>query len=502
MSDLIDDPQPGENAPEFTVSEISGALKKTIEGAFGRVRVRGEVGRVMLARSGHLYFDVKDDRSVLAAVSWKGQVSRLSIKPEEGMEVIVTGKLTTFGSQSKYQLNVDDVVVAGEGALMAMLEKRKKVLAAEGLFAPERKKKLPFLPEVIGVVTSPSGAVIRDILHRLRDRFPRKVLIWPVAVQGEACAPQVAAAIEGFNRMQPGGALPRPDLLIVARGGGSIEDLWGFNEEIVARAAAASDIPLISAVGHETDTTLIDYVSDLRAPTPTAAAEHAVPVRLEMLAWTEEQGTRLTRSLEQALTQRGQRLRDLARALPRVETLLDNPRQRLDTVSHKLPAALRSMTQTRRVKLTEASAGLRPRVLTARLAPMRDRLGMVASRLDPDRITDANKRRTVEITGLSARLDRAFLANTKRHGDRLSSLERMRQTLGYTETLKRGYAVVRGDGDVVTTQVAAAQAKSLEIEFADGRLALDGAATSAVKPIKPATKPKPKKDAPDQGSLF
>ncbi len=502
MSDLIDDPTPGQNAPEFTVSEISGAVKKTIEGAFGRVRVRGEVGRVMLARSGHLYFDVKDDRSVLAAVSWKGQVSRLSIRPEEGMEVIVTGKLTTFGSQSKYQLNVDDVVVAGEGALMAMLEKRKKALAAEGLFAPERKKKLPFLPEVIGVVTSPSGAVIRDILHRLRDRFPRKVLIWPVAVQGESCAPQVAAAIEGFNRLTPGGALPRPDLLIVARGGGSIEDLWGVNEEIVARAAAASEIPLISAVGHETDTTLIDFVSDLRAPTPTAAAEHAVPVRMELLAWTEEQGTRLTRSLEQALTQRGQRLRDMARALPRPDTLLDTPRQRLDNASHKLPSALRHLTQHRRVKLSEASAGLRPRVLTARIAPMRDRLAMAATRLDPSRITDANKRRALDMTNLSARLDRAFRANTKSHNDRLLALERMRQTLGYTETLKRGYAVVRGDGHVVTSQVAAAKAKALEIEFADGRLALDGGASPQPSPQSPTRKAKPKKDAPDQGSLF
>ncbi|MBR9843033.1 MAG: exodeoxyribonuclease VII large subunit, partial [Rhodobacteraceae bacterium] len=337
MSDLIDSPVEGENAPEFSVSEISGALKRTIEGAFGRVRVRGEVGRVMLARSGHLYFDVKDDRSVLAAVSWKGQVSRLSIMPEEGMEVIVTGKLTTFGSQSKYQINVDDVAVAGEGALMAMLEKRKKQLAAEGLFAPERKKPLPYLPEIIGVVTSPSGAVIRDILHRLRDRFPRKVLIWPVAVQGEQCAAQVAAAIEGFNKLLPGGAMPRPDLLIVARGGGSIEDLWGFNEEIVARAAAASDIPLISAVGHETDTTLIDFVSDQRAPTPTAAAEMAVPVRRDLLGWTEEQGGRLTRALVDGISRRSQRLGDLSRALPSGEALLQTPRQRLDRSAENLP---------------------------------------------------------------------------------------------------------------------------------------------------------------------
>jgi len=275
VMDLIDEPENAGNTPEFTVSELSGAVKRAIEGEFGHVRVKAEVGRVVRARSGHLYFDLKDDRNVVACTTWKGQVSALSVIPEEGMEVVVHGRMTTFGSQSKYQLNATEVAVAGVGALMAMLDKRKKVLEAEGLFAPERKQNLPFLPDVIGVVTSPTGAVIRDILHRLRDRFPRKVLVWPVAVQGKECAPQVARAIEGFNAMTTGGALPRPDLLIVARGGGSIEDLWGFNEEVVARAAAASDIPLISAVGHETDTTLIDFVSDRRAPTPTAAAEIA-----------------------------------------------------------------------------------------------------------------------------------------------------------------------------------------------------------------------------------
>ena len=224
MSDLIDDPAPGQNAPEFSVSEISGAVKRVIEGEFGRIRVRGEVGRVFRARSGHLYYDIKDDRNVLACTTWKGQISSLSVAPEEGLEVVVTGRLTTFGAQSKYNMNVDEMAVAGVGALMAMLEKRKKALEAAGLFAQERKTPLPYLPEIIGVVTSPSGAVIRDILHRLRDRFPRKVLIWPVAVQGDRCAPEVTAAIEGFNRLTPGGALPRPDLLIVARGGGSIED--------------------------------------------------------------------------------------------------------------------------------------------------------------------------------------------------------------------------------------------------------------------------------------
>ena len=313
MTDLLEDDTPG-NAPEFTVSEISGAVKRTIEGSFAHVRVRGEVGRLSRPRSGHIYLDLKDDRSVLASVIWKGVSARLATQPEEGMEVIATGRLTTFPGQSKYQLVIEDIRPAGMGALMAMLEKRKAALAAEGLFAEERKQKLPFLPEVIGVVTSPSGAVIRDILHRLRDRFPRKVLIWPVAVQGAKCAPEVAAAIRGFNAF-PVGRLPRPDLLIVARGGGSLEDLWGFNEEAVVRAAAESAIPLISAVGHETDTTLIDYASDRRAPTPTAAAEMAVPVRLDLLNWVGDQGARATRAATQAVALRRQRLGDLARGL-------------------------------------------------------------------------------------------------------------------------------------------------------------------------------------------
>ncbi len=521
MSDLLEDSPPGDNAPEFSVSEISGAVKKTIEGAFGRVRVRGEVGRVFKARSGHLYYDIKDDKNVLSCTTWKGQAARLSVQPEEGLEVIVTGKLTAFGAQSKYNLNVEEVEVAGEGALMAMLEKRKKMLAAEGLFSDERKRRLPYLPDVIGVITSPSGAVIRDILHRLRDRFPRKVLIWPVAVQGAACAPEVARAIEGFNALTSGGSMPRPDLLIVARGGGSIEDLWGFNEEIVARATAASDIPLISAVGHETDTTLIDFVSDLRAPTPTAAAEHAVPVRLELMAWTDEQGARLSRSVSQAVMMRGQRLRDVARALPRADTLLDGPRQRLDQASLRLPTALRAMTQTRRVKLSEISAGLRPRVLTARLEPMRDRLLTTGARLGPalgraagekrrelDRLTprldaarlvEANGKRHDGLADLGARLDRAFATNTGKHRDRLNALNRMRQTLGYTETLKRGYAVVRGADGVVTTKKAAAKAGALEIEFSDGRLSMGEGAPAKAKPAKTQ---KPKPETPDQGSLF
>ena len=513
MSDLIDDPIPGENAHEFSVTEISGAVKRVIEGEFGRVRVRGEVGRVFPARSGHLYFDLKDQRNVLAAVSWKGQVAGLTVKPEEGMEVVATGRLTTFGSQSKYQLNVDDIRPAGVGALMAMLEKRKKELAAEGLFDEDRKRPLPFLPDVIGVVTSPSGAVIRDILHRLRERFPRKVLVWPVAVQGEACAPQVAAAIEGFNALTPGGALPRPDLLIVARGGGSIEDLWGFNEEVVARAAAASEIPLISAVGHETDTTLIDFVSDKRAPTPTAAAELAVPVRLDLLGWTEGQGNRLTNAATRALGQRRQRLADLARALPRPETLAADARQTLDFLSDRLPRALRLAAQTKRLHLGDVAAALRPATLRqglvrraerlsqwgTRLVPALDRarrhgtrdLDRLAIRLRPEALTRDLARKQTDLARLSSRFSAAATAQIDRWDKRLDTLDRLRLSLGYEATLNRGYAVVRDGDEVVTRKARAEQATALEIQFADGRLKLGA---------KPARKSK--SEPPEQGSLF
>ncbi|MCI5039950.1 MAG: exodeoxyribonuclease VII large subunit, partial [Donghicola eburneus] len=358
--DLFEDEAPGGNAPEFTVSEVSGAVKRMIEGEFSHIRIRAEIGRVSFPRSGHVYLDLKDDKSVLASVIWKGVASRLPTRPEEGLEVIATGRLTTFPGQSKYQMVIEDMRPAGVGALMAMLEARKKKLEGEGLFDPARKRPLPYLPEIIGVVTSPSGAVIRDILHRLRDRFPRKVLIWPVAVQGEKCAPEVARAIEGFNRLTPGGAMPRPDVLIVARGGGSLEDLWGFNEEIVARAAAASDIPLISAVGHETDTTLIDFVSDRRAPTPTAAAEIAVPVRTDLMFALDDFAARLGRGLTRGLDLRGQRLRDLSRALPRPERLVEPARQRLDYASERLPAALRRSVDARRLRLSEAGGSLRP----------------------------------------------------------------------------------------------------------------------------------------------
>jgi len=473
LSDLFDDPAPGQNTPEFTVSELSGEVKRTLEGTFGRIRVRGEVGRVFKARSGHLYYDVKDDRSVLACTTWKGQVANLAVVPEEGLEVIVTGRLTAFGGQSKYNMNVEEVSVAGQGALMALLEKRKKQLESEGLFAPERKQALPYLPRFIGVVTSPSGAVIRDILHRLRDRFPRKVLVWPVAVQGANCAAEVARAIEGFNQFTPGGALPRPDLIIVARGGGSVEDLWGFNEEIVARAAAASDIPLISAVGHETDTTLIDFVSDQRAPTPTAAAELAVPVRLELLAWTNDQGARMARSASQMVQQRRQRLRDLSRALPRVDRLLDDPRQRLDRMGDQLPNALIRGVQTRRLSLSETSAGLRPKALQQLVAARRERLNALSSRLSLRPISQVLSQDRDHLDRAAQQLNAAQDRRLDRQRQRLDSMGRQLEILSYKATLSRGYAVVRAAGQVVTSQAVAARATALEIEFADGTLDLN-----------------------------
>ncbi len=520
MSDLFEEPEAtGSNAPEFTVSEISGAVKRVIEGEFGLVRVRGEISRVSRPASGHFYFDLKDDRASIAAIIWKGQAAKLRIKPEEGIEVVATGRLTTFPGQSKYQMIIDDIAPAGAGALMLMLEKRRAALAAEGLFDEARKQKLPYLPEVIGVITSPSGAVIRDILHRLRDRFPSRVMIWPVAVQGEKCAPEVAAAIRGFNALPEGGPVPRPDLIIVARGGGSIEDLWGFNEEIVVRAAAASLIPLISAVGHETDTTLIDFAADRRAPTPTAAAEMAVPVRLDLLAWTDGQQARLTRAISQATGLRGQRLRDLARALPRPESLLAQARQRFDLWGERLPAALRAAAAAKRARFNGVAALVRADLLIrfiagerrklaerfARTGPglvrgigrQRRDLGMLVARLrvEPVARDIAAKRRGLEAAGL--RLAGLARGQAEAWRARLEAVDRLRLTLGYEATLARGYAVVRGDGVVVKTRAEAETASALEIQFQDGRLAIAGGKPGG----KPGAKPG-KAKGPEQGNLF
>ena len=450
MSDLIDSPGQGENAPEYSVSELSSVLKCMIEGEFSNVRIRGEVGRVSKPASGHLYFDLKDDKSVIASVTWRGQASKLATQPEEGLEVVATGKITTFAGQSRYQMIVSEMSVAGVGALMAQLEKRKKKLESEGFFDKALKKEIPYLPEVIGVITSSSGAVIRDILHRLSDRFPRKVLIWPVSVQGEKCAPEVTAAINGFNKLTPGGAMPRPDLLIVARGGGSIEDLWGFNEESVVRAVSESEIPLISAVGHETDTTLIDYASDLRAPTPTAAAEYAVPVRADLMGWLSSMDERRVRSLSSNLETKRQRLKDLSRGLPLPTELVAMQAQRLDSISDRFPRALSIVSNNKRSLLLQASAGLRPQVLKLKL---------------------------VERTELINRFVKNIKSNMKiriqHHQSALEGLERIRQTLGYEATLRRGYTVVRDqDGKLVTSVKKAEIKKVLEIEFQDGKTSL------------------------------
>ena len=524
--DLIDDTpdggpnsgsNPGSNAHDFTVSELSGAVKRTLEGQFGRVRVRGEVGRVMVARTGHMYFDLKDDRSVIASVSWKGQVARMTVRPEEGMEIIATGRLTTYGPQSKYQLQVESVEPAGAGALMAMLEARKKLLAAEGLFDTGRKRPIPFLPQVIGVITSPSGAVIRDILHRLADRFPRRVIVWPVAVQGERCPADVTRAIQGFNALRPGGPVPRPDVLIVARGGGSIEDLWGFNDEKVVRAAAASEIPLISAVGHETDTTLIDYASDLRAPTPTAAAELAVPVRVDLVAQVADLGARLHRAGTGGVQQRVQRLRDISRALPRPDALVATQAQQLDRASDRFAGSLKSLADRKTLDLNRAASGLRPGVLRNRIEARADRLrqsaarlqpalhldlkrksdALAAQRLSPSRLKADVARARPPLQSLYERASTAISSRLLRAGDHLGALDRTRRSLGYPQTLARGYAVLRNpDGKPLTTVKAAKKSAQFTIELHDG--SLDAAPLLA--PQKPRKKAPPSE--PGQGSLF
>ncbi|MCP5412500.1 MAG: exodeoxyribonuclease VII large subunit [Alphaproteobacteria bacterium] len=480
------------NLPEWSVSEISTALKRMVEDRFAVVRVRGEISGLKFHSSGHVYFDLKDDKAVLNAVVWRGVASRLKMKPEGGAEVICTGKLSTYAGSSRYQLIVEQMELAGLGALMAMLEERRKRLAAEGLFDEARKQPLPFLPEVIGVITSPTGAVIRDIMHRLTDRFPRRVLLWPVAVQGEGAGAQVAAAIAGFNAFD-GKALPRPDLLIVARGGGSVEDLMAFNDEAVVRAAAESRIPLISAVGHETDTTLIDYASDWRAPTPTAAAERAVPVRTELLALTLELERRLLRGFGRGMEDRKRHLAQLARLLPRAETLFATPRQRLDMASDRLQHSLSRNLQSHSARLVQVTARLQARVLK-------------------DRAKTAGER-------LAALSQRAALAQKTRLGAerrRLESLARLLDGLSYRGVLERGFALVRGaDGSVRRRAAQVTPGEALNLTFADGtvNIGADGTANTGAGSVDKASPEKspPKKPAKprartgkgqDQGSLF
>ncbi|MGQ0676168.1 MAG: exodeoxyribonuclease VII large subunit [Rhodospirillales bacterium] len=469
---------PGSNLPEFTVAELSRALKRAVEDNFGRVRVRGEVSGFKRAASGHLYLSLKDAEAVLDAVCWRGTAGRLALKPEDGMEVICTGRLTTYMERSRYQLVIEQMELAGEGALLKLLEDRRKKLAAEGLFSAERKKKLPYLPGVIGVVTSPTGAVIRDILHRLDDRFPRHVLIWPVLVQGEGAAEQIAQAIEGFNRLEAGGAVPRPDVLIVARGGGSLEDLWAFNEEIVVRAAAMSRIPLISAVGHETDTTLIDFAADVRAPTPTAAAEMAVPVRALLLAQLLELETRMAAAAGRQVADRRLRLGDLARALPRPRQAIEESAQRLDGWAERLANAARRFLIERRQRVAESwAAAPRPAQFLGRRA---DAASALAQRLRPHLVARRVDEGAARSADLAARLIASAGRAVAQARQRFDSLGGLLESYSYQRVLERGFALVRdAAGQPVTAAAQAPAGARIGIRFHDGDIAATVTGTSA-----------------------
>jgi exodeoxyribonuclease VII large subunit len=475
---LVAKDRPGGNAEPLSVSEISALLKRTVEDRFGFVRIRGELSGVKRAASGHLYCSLKDEGARIDGVMWKGSVQRLGFMPEDGVEVIATGKLTTYPGRSNYQIVIDRMEIAGEGALLALLAKTKARLEAEGLFAPERKRAIPFLPRVIGVVTSPTGAVIRDILHRLADRFPSQVLVWPVLVQGKGSAEQVAAAVRGFSDMA---GADRPDVLIIARGGGSIEDLWGFNEEVVVRAIADCTIPIISAVGHETDTTLADFAADHRAPTPTAAAERAVPVREELLSQLGELALRQRRAVVRPLTLGKERLEVRAQRLPRPEVLLATYTQRLDEKGERLRRGLADRAAIARGALAQDSARLSAPLLLARLDRAKERLANV--RLSPTLV----ERRIAEAR------------------ERSGVLWRMAEQLSPRRVLERGYAIVRDAKGEPLMRAAEVQPESaLEIEFFDGRITVGEANTAAASPPPPRARPaSPRRpDAPEQGKLL
>ncbi|MCF8473176.1 MAG: exodeoxyribonuclease VII large subunit [Emcibacter sp.] len=469
------------NAPEYTITALSMALKNMVEDKFGYVRLRGEISGLKRAASGHVYLALKDEKSVLDAIMWKGVAGSLTFRPEDGLEVICTGKLTTYPGRSKYQIVIDRMEPAGVGALMALLEERKKKLMAEGLFDPSRKKNIPYLPEVIGVVTSPTGAVIRDILHRLQDRFPRRVIVWPVLVQGEGAAGQIAEAIRGFNNLMPNmDDIPRPDVLIVARGGGSLEDLWAFNEEIVIRAVAESTIPVISAVGHETDTTLIDYVSDLRAPTPTAAAEHAVPVRDDLLYTVLDLNLRLKKSIRRLLDSKVEILKGLSRGLPKPSDMLALSRQRLDDISERLPRSLSVFLERRQMKFDNISRLLRPDML------LRD--------------IQQSQTRVVQFSERAIRAETHIL-NQKTH--HYNAAERLFESLNYKRVLDRGFAVIWNmEKRTVTSASHIKQGQILDIEFRDGHVkSLVTDENTSPKTLKKKTSPPKDKDS-RQGNLL
>ena len=481
-SGLVARSRAGDNAEPLTITEISQALKRTVEDRFGYVRIRGEISRVSRPRSGHIYTTLKDERANLDAVIWKGNAARLAFEPEEGLEVIATGKITTYPGQSKYQIVIETLEIAGEGALLALLEKNRARFEAEGLFASERKRRLPFLPRTIGVVTSPTGSVIRDILHRLADRFPSHVVVWPVLVQGQGAAQQIAGAIRGFSALEPGGPVARPDVVIVARGGGSIEDLWGFNEEIVVRAIAECTIPVISAVGHETDTTLADFAADRRAPTPTAAAEMAVPVRVDLQATLADFAARQRRAVYRPVELGRERVEARTRRMPRIEALLQPQAQRLDELSERLRRGLGDRAGRGREELAGWKARLNRRLLDQALLNGKNRLERV-------RLTPALVERP--IAGAQ---------------DRLNALGRLAEQLHPKKPLERGYAIVRsGEGEVLTARAEAARHSAFRIEFRDGEIAVGGA-IAAADPA-PAPKPAPKKPRakpahPQQDDLF
>jgi exodeoxyribonuclease VII large subunit len=484
--------RPGANMAELTVSELSAAIKRTLEDGFGFVRLRGEIsGYRGPHASGHCYFALKDDKSKIEAVIWRGNFARLRFKPEEGLEVIAQGKITSFPGASKYQIVIETLEPAGVGALMALLEERKRKLGAEGLFEETRKRPLPFLPAVVGIVTSPTGAVIRDMLAGFTERFPTRVLLWPVRVQGETSAQEVATAIRGFNAMSPGGPVPRPDVIIVARGGGSLEDLWGFNEEIVVRAAAGSQIPLISAVGHETDWTLIDLAADARAPTPTKAAEWAVPKHSELLDRTSELGHRLTQRMRRRLDEARAHWRAAVRGLPRPEELVALPRQRFDAAEKRLARALMASTQAHAKRFAHVSPRLQPRLLAIRIereearlerfgaravealsriaAGRRLRLARVAGRLSPVGLTQRLSRSAERIEEQDRRRLSAFGALLTRYRQRLTAQGQMLASLSYHSVLGRGFALVRDSKGRTVRSVAALTAGAhIDIEVADG----------------------------------
>lgn len=471
---LVAKPYAGDNAEPLTVSEISQALKRTVEDRFGFVRLRGELSGVKRAASGHMYCALKDENAVLDGVMWRGNAGRLPFRPEDGLEVVATGKITTYPGRSKYQIVIERMELAGEGALLALLEKTKARLEAEGLFDPARKRPLPYLPRTIGVVTSPTGAVIRDILHRLADRFPSRVIVWPVLVQGQGAAEQVAGAVRGFSAL-PQGHADRPDLVIVARGGGSIEDLWSFNEEVVVRAIADCPIPTISAVGHETDTTLADYAADRRAPTPTAAAEMAVPVRAELAAALADFEARKKRAILRPVQLGRERLQARADRLPKREALLEPHAQRLDDLAERLRRGLR-----------DRAAQGRERLSNLRLAPA---------------VLERNLReaqRALAGQKLAPALVERPLAERR---ERLAALGRLAEQLHPDRPLARGYVrVTDAEGRTITDRAGAAREAALTLKFRDGDL--DVSTDGAAAPTAPRRKPARSGTAPKQEDLF